>query len=141
MTILRRTSVALAATAALLLGAAPAMAHDCANASKQAGAGSVADLYIVAFVESGVVVDEDFWVENVRENGQGNAQGGFYTAHYLVSLDGADAFQFAQHDIFVHHNLPASAREGGPGDSPCDGVGIDDVGTCLDAAVADLLGA
>ncbi len=141
MSVLRRASVVLAATATLLLGAAPAMAHDCANASKQAGAGSVADLYIVAYVESGVVVGEDFWVENIRENGQGKAQGGFYTAHYLVSLDGADAFQFAQHDIFVHQDLPASVRAGGPGESLCDGVGVDDVGACLDAAVTDLLGA
>ena len=93
MTIVRRASVALAAAAALILGAAPAMAHDCTNSSKRTGAGSVADLYFLAYVENGVVVGEDEWMDgDPKVNAQGRPAGAFFTIHALVSIDGAEAF-------------------------------------------------
>jgi hypothetical protein len=43
-------------------------------------------------------------------------------------------------DLFVHQDLPDAARFGGWGTSMCAGVGIDDLSTCLDDAIADLMG-
>jgi hypothetical protein len=141
MTIVRRAAVALAATSALVLGAAPAMAHDCTNSSKQSGAGSVADLYFLAYVENGVVVGEDEWMDgDPKVTAQGRPAGAFFTIHALVSIDGAEAFEFLTKDVYVHADLPDPARLGGPGDGACDGVGIDDLGACFDAAVSEIMG-
>lgn len=143
MGIIRRASNTVAAAgAALILGAAPAMAHDCTNSSKRMGAGSVADLYVIAYVENGVVVDEDVRMgDDVKVNPRGKPAGGFLTIHALVSIDGGDAFEFLTKDVYVHNDLPDPARLGGPGGGACDGYGVDDLETCFDLAVDELMGA
>jgi hypothetical protein len=140
MTIIRRAAVGLAAMSALVLGATPAMAHDCTNSSKQAGAGSVADLYIVGYVVDGAVVGMDEYMgEDAKVNPQGKGAGAFFTIHGMASIDGAEPFEFLTQDVYIHTDLPDPARLGGPGDGACDGVGIDDLGTCFDLAIADLM--
>ena len=137
MTIIRRAAVALAVTSALVLGAAPAMAHDCTNPSKQTGAGSVADMYVV----DGVVVvgTEEFMGEDVKVNPRGLPAGAFFTIHGLASIDGAEPVEFLAQDVHIHSDLPDPARLGGPGDGACDGIGIDDLGPCFDQAIAQLM--
>lgn len=140
MTILRRAAVALAATSALVVGAAPAMAHDCTNSSKKQGAGSVADLSITFVVtdqgEPVEVVEEDL---SPKVNPNGMPRGAFFTVHFAAVIGDAEPVSLGDYDVFLHSDLPDPARFGGPGDGMCDGVGIDDVGTCLEAAIDDLM--
>jgi len=139
MTIVRRAAVALAATSALVLGAAPAMAHDCTNSSKQSGAGSVADFYVTFYVdETGVT--ETGYSTNEKVNPKGLPRGAFFSVHFAAVIMGAEPVSLGDYDVFIHADLPDPARFGGPGEGRCDGVGVDDVGTCLDAAISDLMG-
>jgi hypothetical protein len=138
MTMLHRATATLAVASALALGASPAMAHDCTNASKQQGAGSVADFYVTFVVENGQVVGERDVIANPKVNPNGMPRGAFFSIHFAASIDGADAVSLGDYDVFLHSDLPDAARLGGPGDGMCDGVGIDDVGTCLEAVVAGL---
>jgi hypothetical protein len=140
MSILRRAAVALAATSTLVLAAAPAMAHDCTNSSKKTGAGSAADLYFVAHVVDGQVVGEEGpMLDNARANPQDRPQGGFFTIHAIVTVDGGDPFEFFSKDVYIHQDLPLAPRMGGPGEGMCDGVGIDDLETCFGMAIEEVL--
>lgn len=140
MGLVRRASIAAAAAAALMLGAAPAMAHDCTNSSKQQGAGSVADFHVTFVVEDGQVVDELGVIANEKVNPNGMPRGAFFSIHFGAAIDGGDPVSLGDFDVFIHSDLPDAARLGGPGDGMCDGVGIDDIGACLEAAIADLMG-
>ena len=140
MGFVRRASIAAAASAALALGAGPAMAHDCTNVSKAAGAGSVADFYVTFVVEQGEVVDELGVSANEKVNPRGMPRGAFFSIHFAAQIDGSDPVSLGDFDVFIHSDLPDAARFGGPGEGMCDGVGIDDIGTCLEAAVAELMG-
>ncbi len=105
---MKRWVVAVAGAAALIVAVAgPAAAHDCINASKPAGAGSVGTVD---------VGDASFTPSGKRGSG-------------LVTLtDGTEAGTAA---AFIHTSLPDGAGTAGPGDNMCDGIGIDDGPTCF----------
>ena len=135
-----RVTTTVGVTCALMLTAGPAFAHDCTNSSKQVGAGSVAHGYFTTYVDAdGTILGEDEEYVGMRLNPQGRPEGGWFTIHLLVSIDGAEPFEFAVHDVLIRNDLPEPPRLGGPGDDLCDGVGIDDAATCFDAAVAELM--
>ena len=73
--------------------------------SKQPGAGSIGTVNIVT-------EEESFTKEH----------GGFVTV--------TDGSTFS-YDVFANRTLPEGAMASGPGDSECDGVGIDDALACL----------
>jgi hypothetical protein len=102
----RLTVFVVAAMVLTMMVAAPAFAHQCANVSKQSGAGSIGTYNVAT----------DEFAEN------GKAGGGFVTV--------TDGSTFS-YDVFAHKTLPDGARAAGPGgESQCDGVGIDDAMAC-----------
>ena len=139
---LRKVMTTIALTAALSLVAGPALAHSCANTSKQSGAGPVAELtFILILDEDGTVVGEETILpEDPRVNPQGRPAGGFTTLNFAIQMPGQDPVVVASFDTFNHNDLPRQSRSGGPGDGLCDGVGIDDIPTCLDQLEQELLG-
>jgi ABC-type transport system substrate-binding protein len=105
MLLRKKLTVFLAAAMMMMvMSAAPAFAHQCTNVSKQAGAGSIGTYNIVT----------DTFTPT-------KDHGGFVTL-----TDGSTSY-----DVFIHRTLPEGARASGPGDSLCDGVGVDDVEACL----------
>lgn len=117
----RRLAVVGAVTAALAMGpAGAAFAHTCFIASKPAGAGSAGTATID-------VVSGTFMPDDLDTNPQGRLRGGFITLTPTVSgtpIAGPI-------DTFTHTTLPDGARNSGPGDDMCDGIGIDDAEACL----------
>lgn len=110
----------------LSLGAGDAFAIVCSVVGKPIGAGSA------------VFVDDSAGGEVTITNPSGQLQGGFIT----FDLDGdgvgdADVFLLptnpALEDPFELGigELPDGAHNAGPGDDPCDGVGIDDLEACF----------
>ena len=102
----KKLLVVLAVTMLLAMSvASPAFAHQCANVSKNPGAGSIGTVNLATGEET-----------ITREHG------GFVTF-----TDGSSSF-----DVFIHKTLPEGAHEAGPGgDDECDGVGVDDAAVCL----------
>ena len=106
MLLRKKLLVVLAVTMLLAMSvASPAFAHHCTNVSKQPGAGSIGTVNIVT-------EEESFTKEH----------GGFVTV--------TDGSTFS-YDVFANRTLPEGAMASGPGDSECDGVGIDDALACL----------
>ncbi len=100
---MKRWVVADAGAAVLTVAVArPAAAHDCTNASKPAGAGSVGT------VDGG---DGSFTPSGQRGRG------------FVTITDGTEA---GTAEVFLHTSLPNGARNAGPEDNMCDGIGIDD---------------
>jgi hypothetical protein len=119
MSTLRRTATVLAFSGLLMLIAGPALAHICTNANKVEGAGSGA----IATVE---LTTFEFTLVEGNINPQGRIQGGFVTLVFLW-----EGQELATFDTYTHLTLPEMAQNAGPGDSECDGVGVDDIGACL----------
>jgi len=98
-----------------------AYAHVCTNSAKPAGAGSAGDATINVetgeFDASGVTVNEH----------SGRPQGGFISVTAVLD----DGTEIGSADVFAQTTLPEQARNSGPGDDLCDGVGIDDAEACI----------
>ena len=94
----------LGAVALALAVVSPTFAHECENANKPAGAGSVGTY--------------DVTTGEFTPSGQPN--GGFMTV-----TDGTESAE-----VFIHGTLPEPAMNAGPGDDPCDGVGVDNALDC-----------
>jgi hypothetical protein len=106
MLLRKRLTVFLAAAMMMMvMSAAPAFAHHCANVAKKSGAGSIGTVNVVTG-------EETFTKEH----------GGFVTV--------TDGRTFS-YDVFANRTLPEGAMASGPGDSEGDGVGIDDALACL----------
>ena len=104
--------VILAATMMVAMSvASPAFAHHCTNPNKKAGAGSIGTVDI-----SDPEGEPTFTKKN----------GGFIT----ITGEREDGSTFS-YDVFAHRTLPEGAMASGPGDSECDGRGIDDALACL----------
>lgn len=71
------------------------------------------------------VVTETFTFTVSNVNRAGNMKGNFITVSVVAGTTLLD-----QVDIFGHKDLPGGAHNSGPGDSDCDGVGIDDAAPC-----------
>src|SRR3954447_3614841 len=117
----RQVAVGTLVSAATVLGlSAPALAHDCFNPNKPAGAG--VNYTIVGFDQNGPIFEQ---------TGPGQGIGGF--AAFSPALTGG------QTGIEVHTLGNSSAKEevGGPGSMKdshaCDGKGIDYLDACAGA--------
>lgn len=135
----QRVTTTLVAAAAMLLIAGPALAHSCVNSSKQGGAGSAGDGYFTALItEDGEIYgfEEEF---TGSANPQGRPMGAWFTAHFIAHVDGQQPVEIAVYDVLIHQDLGEAPRFGGPGDGACDGVGIDDLDTCLDPVIEEFL--
>jgi hypothetical protein len=119
MVTLRRTATVLAFSGLLMLIAGPALAHICTNANKTDGAGSGAVVEIELTTFEFTLVEGSF-------NPQGRIQGGFITLVFLY-----EGHEIASFDTYTHLTLPEMAQNAGPGDSGCDGAGVDDIEACL----------
>jgi hypothetical protein len=104
--------------AVLALGAAPAIATSCSPVNKPLGAGSAG----TATVD---VVTGQFTPVDLNLNPAGKPRGGFISVTPLAN--GTPVGPTA--DVF-NKDLPDGAHNSGPGDSECDGVGIDDLAEC-----------
>jgi len=108
MLLRKRLTVFLAAAMMMMvMSAAPAFAHHCTNVNKQAGAGSIGT------VDISVPEGEPTFTK---------ANGAF------ITITDDSTFSY---DVFYHRTLPEGAMASGPGDSECDGRGIDDALACL----------
>jgi len=106
-------------TVALLgLLASPAMAFSCGVVNKPDGAGSAG----TATVD---VATGDFTITSQELNPAGKLKGNFLT---VTAVAGSQVL--STDDIFIKKDLPAGAHNAGPGDSECDGIGIDDFASC-----------
>jgi hypothetical protein len=117
--LLRRTfSVAFLAGVMVLLMTATALAFSCTPVNKPIGAGVAGsvtlDVVAGTFTETGMDL-----------NPAGNMKGNFVT----VSVVAGDVL-LDEVDIWWRKDLPEGAHNSGPGDTECDGVGIDDAAEC-----------
>ena len=117
---LRKITAGVAVVGAVLLGlSGPAVAHDCFNPKKPAGAG--VNYTVVGFNQNGPIFEQ---------TGPGKGIGGFATIN-LSLFGGPDV------DVDAHTIGNSSAKEvvGGPGSldpaRACDGRGIDFIEACF----------
>lgn len=116
----RMLIVAAAVMALSITTTAGVLAHECTNADKKPGAGSAGT--VVINVETG-----EFDASGAKLNEHsGRAQGGFATLQ-LVNSSGDVLFEG---EVFAQRELPEQAQNAGPGDSLCDGKGIDNAFAC-----------
>jgi hypothetical protein len=114
-------AVAVLAVAGMGLSAAQAFATSCSPVNKPVQAGANAGTVTVTLNPTGpptVVVTPEL-------NPAGHATGGFMT----VSVIAPDGTTVATESVFKV-DLPDGAHNSGPGDSECDGIGIDDLAAC-----------
>lgn len=104
-----------------LLSSSMAIAHICTVAKKPVGAGSAG----VATIDV-ATGEADF--SGVKMNANGRPVGGFITIE--VSAGGQP---IGTVDTFGQVTLPEGAMNSGPGETQCDGVGIDNAEACLTA--------
>jgi hypothetical protein len=110
--------VVLVSFAVLALTASEAFATHCSPVNKPAGAGSAGTATVN-------VVTGEFTPIDLNVNPAGHLQGGFISVTAVLPdgtvVGGGDVFKV---------DLPDGAHNSGPGDSECDGVGIDDLAEC-----------
>jgi hypothetical protein len=114
----RLALVGLMTVALLGLLAGPALGTSCGVVHKKPGAGSPATATIN--VDTG-----EFAVTSADLNPAGPLKGNFMT---VTAISGGQVVGTA--DVFAKKDLPDGAHNAGPGDSECDGIGIDDFATC-----------
>jgi hypothetical protein len=115
---MRRLLACLGACGGLLATAAPALAHECFNPNKPAGAG--VNYTVVDFTSEGPVLEQ---------TGPGKGIGGF--ASLSTELTGGEKLP----DVHTLGHSAAKDDVGGPGsmkpEHACDGKGIDYLFTCF----------
>jgi hypothetical protein len=116
-TMRRRIGALVATTAVALLAASPALAHDCFNPNKPAGAG--VNYTVVGFTADGPIFEQ---------TGPGKGIGGFATIS--PELTGGVVLP----DVHTIGNSSVKEEVGGPGslkpEHACDGKGIDFLEAC-----------
>ena len=114
----RRICGAVIVAAVGLVAATPALAHDCFNPNKPAGAG--VNYTVVGFTADGPIFEQ---------TGPGKGIGGFATIS--PELTGG----FALPDVHTLGHSPSKEVVGGPGSQKpahaCDGKGIDYLDACF----------
>jgi hypothetical protein len=115
---MQKTIVAgLLSVALLAVTAGQAAATSCSPVNKPEGAGANAGTLTVNLDTGQVTAD-------FNTNPAGHVTGGFLSVTVIAggtTVDTADTFK---------NDLPDGAHSSGPGDSTCDGVGIDDLAEC-----------
>jgi hypothetical protein len=117
----RHLVVGVSAVALFALSAGEAFAHSCSPVNKPEGAGANAGTVTVNLNPTGppdVVISPNL-------NPAGHPTGGFMT----VTVVAPDGTVVDTANVFKK-DLPDGAHNAGPGDSECDGVGIDDLAAC-----------
>jgi len=119
----------------LALGGGEALATICINAAKPNGAGNIGNVVINAATGQ---------PSSIPTNPGGQVAGGFVDVYLDVNSDGSGDVLLAD-DVFLLNTgrpgagnpalryppeLPAGAHNAGPGDEPCDGIGVDDAEHC-----------
>jgi hypothetical protein len=113
--------VGLVAFAVFAISAGEAFATHCSPVNKPEGAGANAGTVTVTLSPTGppdVVITPNL-------NPAGNPTGGFMT----VTVVAPDGTVVDTANVFKK-DLPDGAHNAGPGDSECDGIGIDDLAAC-----------
>jgi hypothetical protein len=113
----RRLTVASLALGVFALTAGQALSTSCTVVNKPPGAGSAGTATLN-------VVTGEFDL-NLNTNPAGNPTGGFMSVTAVLP----DGTVVGGGDTFLN-DLPDGAHSSGPGDSECDGVGIDDLAAC-----------
>ena len=113
----RGALLALASAGMLAIGVGEAFATSCDVVKKPDGAGSAGTATV------NVVTGE--FTFNLNENPAGRPRGGFISVTAVLP----DGTVVGGGDVF-RKDLPDGAHNSGPGDSECDGVGIDDLAEC-----------
>jgi hypothetical protein len=114
----KRLLLVAAVTVGLLgLLAGPAFATHCGVVHKKPGAGAAATATVNA--DTG-----EFTITSADLNPAGNLKGNFITVTVV-----AGGRVVATVDVFKR-DLPDGAHNAGPGDSECDGIGVDDFAEC-----------
>ena len=121
----RRIVILLGVMALAVAVAAPASALHCFVVEKPVGAGSVGAATFELTTHHLTLAQPLTFTPSGELTG-----GSFLTVTFLRS--GAPLFTV---DIFFHKELPDGAHESGPGTTECDGVGIDDILTCIAAGI------
>jgi hypothetical protein len=116
----RKIAATALAGAAALLAATPALAFHCSVVNKPASAGSAGT--VTLDVTTGNVVSS-----NLNTNPAGHIRGAFAS---ITAVAGVGGPVVGTGDVFWHKDLPDGAHNSGPGNSECDGVGIDDLAEC-----------
>jgi hypothetical protein len=114
---MRKIVAGLFSAVLLAVTAGQAAAHSCSPVNKPEGAGANAGTETVNLDTGQVAID-------FNTNPAGHATGGFLSVTVLaggVVVDTANTFK---------NDLPDGAHNSGPGDSECDGIGIDDLAEC-----------
>ena len=108
MSLRMRLTVFLAAAMMLtMMATAPAFAHQCANVSKKAGAGSIGTYNVVTAN----------FTPSKRSGGA-----------FITITDGSTFSYY----VYLHNMLPEGAMAAGPGgDDECDGKAVDNALVCL----------
>ena len=115
-----KTAAAVAVAAALFaLTAGSAFAISCAVVNKPIGSGE-------AGTATFNVVTETFTITSLNLTPSGHMRGNFLT----VSVIGPGGIVLATDSVFGKKDLPDGAHASGPGGTPCDGTGIDDLAEC-----------
>jgi hypothetical protein len=117
---MRKTLAIFAATAALFaVAAGSAFATSCSVVNKPVGSGE-------AGTATFNVVTETFTITSLNLTPSGNLKGSFLT----VTVIGPGGVVLDTVSVFGKKDLPDGAHASGPGGTPCDGVGIDDLAEC-----------
>ncbi len=110
--------VSIVSAVAVALAASQAFAFSCTPVNKTQGAGVAATGTFN--VDTGV-----FTLTSANINPAGHFRGAFIDVT-VVDSSGI----LGQVDVFGRKDLPEGAHNAGPGDSECDGIGVDDFGEC-----------
>lgn len=115
----RRVCVAVLAIGVFALSAGSAYATSCSVVKKPAGAGSGGSVTLD-------VVNDEILAADLNLNPAGHLRGAFVSVTAVLP----DGTVVGGGDVFWGKDLPDGAHNSGPGDSECDGVGIDDLAEC-----------
>jgi hypothetical protein len=117
---MKKTAAAfMAAVALFAVAAGSAHATSCSVIKKPIGSGE-------AGTATFNVVTGVFTITSLNLTPSGNMRGSFLT----VTVIGPGGAVLAVDSVFGRKDLPDGAHASGPGGTPCDGVGIDDLAEC-----------
>ncbi|HZM19891.1 MAG TPA: hypothetical protein VFB87_10805 [Gaiellaceae bacterium] len=117
---MKRTAAAFGAAIALFaIAVGSAHATHCSVVNKPIGSGEAGTATVN-------VVTGVFTITSLNLTPSGHMKGNFLT----VTVIGPGGVVLAVDSVFGKKDLPEGAHLSGPGGSPCDGVGIDDLAAC-----------
>jgi hypothetical protein len=117
---MKRTAAAFGAAIALFaIAVGSAQATHCSVVNKPIGSGEAGTATVN-------VVTGVFTITSLNLTPSGNMKGNFLT----VTVIGPGGVVLAVDSVFGKGDLTEGAHLSGPGGSPCDGVGIDDLAEC-----------